>query len=189
MRLFKVVFAFVLATTLAGMAWSQSANQGSVPEILGYLNPANNSFRPMYVQQLIANPAVVTVVTGKIVTNFTITVASVIPSTTPITCYVTASVNDVQTIAPYTVSNIIIEPAAFVATRSSGKATCSVSIPYSWRLANQSTDKVQLSYSINANANGTVGGSLALRSSSQTIAVIGVPVNGATTIETVTATI
>ena len=188
MRLLKLIFALVLATTLGGIAWSQSANQGSVPEILGYLNPANNSFRPMFVQQSIENAAV-SVATGKIVTSFTITVASLIPSTTPINCLVTASVDDVSTSPPFSVSNIILEQAAAIATRGAGKATCSVSIPYSWRLSNRTTDKVQLSYIISATNTMTTAGSLVLRTSSQTINVIPVPANGAVTPETVAATI
>jgi hypothetical protein len=179
----------VLATTLAGTAWSQSASQIPVPEVLGYLNPANNSFRPMIVQQPIENPAAVSVLTGKLVTNFTITVTTAVPSTSPITCDVTASVNDVQTSPPFSVSNIILEQAAYIATRGAGKATCTVTIPYSWRLSNQSTDKVQLSYSITTGGSATTAGSLALRTSSQTIAVIPVPLNGKTTIESVSATI
>jgi hypothetical protein len=179
----------VLATTLAGTAWSQSANQSSVPEILGYLNPANNSFRPMYVQQPVENPAAVSVATGKIVTNFTITVVSLIPSTTPITCNVTATVTDAQTSPPFTVSNIIFEQAAVVASRASGKATCSVPIPYSWKLSNRTTDKVQLNYSINAAGSTTPAGTLILRSSSQSIIVIAIPANGAVTTEVVAATI
>src|SRR5271157_5778840 len=94
MKLSKVVFVLAFATMLAGTAWSQSANPGSSPEILGYLNPSNNSFRPMYMQP-IGNPAVVSVANGKIVTNFTITVSSVLPATVPIACDVFAAVEDV----------------------------------------------------------------------------------------------
>jgi hypothetical protein len=189
MKLSKVVFVLAFATMLAGTAWSQSANPGSSPEILGYLNPGNNSFRPMFMQS-IGNPAVVTTVTGKIVTNFTITVASVLPSTTPIECNVTATVSDMSTSPPFTLANEILEQASVIATRNGATAAkCTVTIPYSWNLANKSTDKVNLAYSIFAASTSTAAGTLANRTSSQFIAVIPIPATGATTTETVKATI
>ncbi len=188
MKLSKVVLVLAFATMLGGTAWSQIANPGSRPEILGYLNPANNSFRPMYMQP-IGNPAVVSVATGKIVTNFTITVASVLPSTVPITCGVSATVEDVNN-STFTITNSIFEQASVIATRNgTTSAKCTVTIPYSWNLSNRATDKVDLSYTINAFSNSTTAGSVVLRTSSQTIGAISIPVNGATTTETVNATI
>jgi len=188
MKLLKVVFVLAFATMLGGTAWSQTANPGSRPEILGYLNPGNNSFRPMYMQP-IGNPAVVSVATGKIVTNFTITVSSVLPATVPIACDVFASVEDVNT-STFMITNSISEQASVIATRNgTTSAKCTVTIPYSWNLSNRSTDKVNLFYSILATGNSTAAGSVVLRSSTQTIGVIGIPINGAITTETVKATI
>ncbi len=134
-----------------------SANPGSSPEILGYLNPGNNSFRPMYMQP-IGNPSVVSVATGKIVTTFTITVSSVLPSTAPISCNVSAGVNDVST-TTFVLGNEILEQASVIATRNVGTAKCIVTIPYSWNLSFRTTDKVNLSYSIVATSNSTAAGS------------------------------
>src|SRR5208282_2793357 len=185
MKLSKVVFVLAFATMLGGTAWSQSANPGSRPEILGYLNPGNNSFRPMYMQP-IGNPAVVSVATGKIVTNFTITVASVLPSTVPITCSVSAGVSDIS--STFVLSNEISEQASVIATRTGATAKCSITIPYSWNLSNRNTDKVNLSYTITAFSNSTTAGSVVSRISSQTIGAIGIPTI-AITPETVKATI
>lgn len=191
MKLLKVIFLLVFATTLAGTAWSQGANQASGPEILGYLNARSNSFRPMYMQA-IGSPAVVSVATGKIVTNFTITVSSAIPSTTPITCNVIASVNEFNDSTGMS-GNQIFESATVNATRSAGTAKCSVIIPYSWNLSYRSTDHLGLSYQIDArtctSCTVTTAGLLVDRLSSQNIATISIPANGATTTETVKATI
>jgi len=175
----------VLATTLAGTAWSQSASMGSTPQILGYLNPVNNSFRPLGMQG-VASPAALlpqSVVTGKIVTNPTITIAATaITQTTAISCEVSATVVDPQ--------NIIAEEAAVIATRSPGAGKCTVAIPYSWKLttAEKSTDRLILSYIITSVPSTTQPG-LVFRTSSQSIANIVVPTSGATTTETVAATI
>ncbi len=184
MRLLKIFFALALTTTLAGTAWSQSANLGSSPEVLGYLNPVTNSFRPMSIQAPIVNPAAVSVATGTIVTNFMITVKSAIASTVPITCNVAANVTDIGAGG----SNIVLEQAAVVATRGTGTAKCTVTIPYSWNLFNRSTDRVQLTYQISTYNPSTAAGTLAARTTSQYIANIAVPATGATTTETVIAT-
>jgi hypothetical protein len=180
MKLLKLSLAVVLATTLAGTAWSQS----STPQILGYLNPANNSFRPLGVQS-VAGPAVTIpqlAFTGTISVTFTITVKSTIPSTTSITCTVSAEVVDPQ--------NIISEEAAVIATRSGSKATCTVSIPYSWLLTASlaPTEKAVLTYVIGTVPTTTAPG-LQLRISSQEIAIITVPKTGTNTFEKVNATI
>ena len=188
MKPLQVICALALATTLAGTAWSQNANVGSGPQIFGFVNPATNTFQPMYAQT-IGSPATVSVATGKIVTTFTITVTSAIGTTVPILCNVTADVPDVNT-TTFVTSNNAVEQAAVVASRAtSTTAKCTVSIPYSWKLSNRTTDKVQLTYSIDAITTSSTAGVLVQRLSSQTIATIPVPANGVTTTETVTATI
>lgn len=184
MKLLRIIFALAVGTAaLAGTAWCQS-NLGSSSEVLGYLNPVTNSFRPMSIQAPIANPAAVSVATGTIVTNFTITVKSAIASTVPITCNVAANVTDIGAGG----SNVVFEEAAVVATRGTGTAKCTVTIPYSWNLFNRSTDRVQLTYQISSYNPSTAAGTLATRTTSQYIANIAVPATGATTTETVTAT-
>jgi hypothetical protein len=186
MKLLKLGFAVVLAaTTVAATAWSQSAGVGASPQILGYLNPMNNSFQPLGMPA-IASPAALlpeTVVTGKIVTNFTITIQSAtITQATAISCEVTALVADPQ--------NTISEEAAVLATRSTGKSTCTVAIPYSWHMttAAMATDKVILNYTISSVPTTSQPG-LLFRISSQEIGIIAVPKTGTTTTETVAATI
>ena len=188
MRLLKLAFTMVLATTLAGTAWSQSASTSSTPRILGYLNPIDNSFQPLTMPQPIASPAAISIVAGKLVVNFTITVASTIPGTTGILCSVTASVSDISK-TTFQVSNAIVEEAAVTATRSSPTAAkCTVTIPYSWRLANPTTDTVTMSYTLFTI--GTSQQQFALRSSTQfVVPPILVPKTGTTTTESVAATI
>jgi hypothetical protein len=104
--------------------------------------------------------------------------------TTPIVCEVFADVADANR-SSFQVVNSIFEFASLGAIRSSNTASCTVTIPYSWPLSFASTDTVALSYQIIAE--GTTAGS-AGRESSQDIATIPVPANGATTNESVSAT-
>jgi hypothetical protein len=192
MKFSKVLVACAIATTIAVPAWSQTANPGSPGEIPGYLSPSTNSFRPIYLPQVASDPSAVSVVTGKIVTNFAITIQSTIPTTTPIDCTVTAGVADGNILVPpFTIFNNILEQATVVATRTGSTAKCAVTIPYSWNLSSKATDKVQLTYTVIAQSNSATQapGTLINRNSSQTIATIGIPAAGATTTETVKATI
>jgi len=63
-----------------------------------------------------------------------------------------------------------------------------VNIPYSWNLASASTDKVTLTYSIEAPVEATATTAFPQRMSTQSLATIAVPTSGTTTTETVTAT-
>jgi hypothetical protein len=188
MKLSKIILTLIFAVTVVGTARGQSGNANS-HLIPGYLNPQTNSFRP--IMQPAVSPSTVSATTGKIVTSFTITVASAIPTTTHITCEVSASVFE-QNPETFQIPNEIVDSATVLANRSGNTATCSVAIPYSWFLLNPGTDQAQLSYDISAAtaiAKTTKGGSLIDRTSTQTFDIISVPASGAVTNETVQATI
>jgi hypothetical protein len=188
MKLSKLVFVLVFATTFAGAAWSQSPNTNSRSEIVpGYLNPRTNSFEPLIVQGT-ATPAAAAATTGRIVTHFTITVSSAIPATTPIRCEVLAIVFE-QNSSTLQITNTISDSATVIATFSGGTATCTVKIPYSWFLLTPGADQAQLSYTISASTNAINAGSLVDRNSSQTFDIISIPANGSVTTETVKAVI
>lgn len=192
MKVVKVVAALILSTAIAGTAWSQGigGRSASSPEILGYLNPRSNSFRPMYMQTAVSqvsSPAAVSVATGKLVANFGITVSSVIPATAAITCSLVAIVNDVNP-TTFVLSNNVSEQATVVATRSTGTAKCTVTIPYSWTLTNRTTDQIQLIYSVDASFNSTTAATVVNRSSSQTMATFAIPANAVITTKTVAVT-
>src|SRR5262249_31793241 len=121
---------------------------------------------------------------GKFVFKFTITVNATIASTAKIVCNAAAAVDDVNG----TSFNIFTEEASALATRSGTTATCTVNIPYSWKLASGSTDMVSLSYFLSAPAEpGAVTDLYPSRQSSASLTSIKVPLNGATTTETITA--
>jgi hypothetical protein len=77
-----------------------------------------------------------TTATGKLVFTFTVTIDSTIPKDGVLVCTASASVEG------YTQKAIGI-----VSTPVAGKNTCTVSMPYSWVLSTESTDKISLSYS------------------------------------------
>ena len=128
--------------------------------ILGYLDPATGAFR------VAASAATSTAVSkGNIVVSFTISVASVIAATSPITCAVTANVYLAAN--PY---SPITDSANSLATRNGATASCRVTIPYQWS-GYASTDMVSLWYEL----------STAGRDSQQPLANIKVPATGTTT--------
>jgi len=125
---------------------------------------------------------------GKIVVHFTITLTSPVGSDSTIACGVNASVFDG--------TNSINEKGGAVATVTGSTAKCTVTIPYSWPLSTASTDKISLSYVIDALQSFEIPGSSAssvqvapVREASQNIGSINVPATGTTTNETVNATI
>jgi hypothetical protein len=125
------------------------------------------------------------VFTGTVVVKFSITVKSSISTSTPIVCSVDAIVVD-QNTSTFQIANSIDESASLGAIRSSNTASCTVTIPYSWRLSFASTDTVILSYSLFIEGPTTTSLN---RISSQDIATIPIPKTGMTTNESVSATI
>jgi len=124
--------------------------------------------------------------TGKLVFSFTITVTSSLPASDTIACEASAEVDDLGANGQ---GPVISETAAVAATRGS-TTTCTVTIPYSWSLINSTTDMVQLSYIITAPAASSAGTTgLPFRASSKSFSSIKVPATGATTTETIKATI
>jgi len=181
----KLSTILFVCTCFMGMntaLWGQNA--AAVHGIRGYLDPQTGVFHalPQPVQPDGEPPATSTF-GGKLVFNFTITVSSTIASSLKIACAATASLEDITTL------NFISETAEVTATRTGSTATCTVTIPYSWNLGSSTTDKVTLTYSIIAPVEATGSSVLPSRISSQSIGTISVPANGATTTETITATI
>ena len=135
-----------------------------------------NTFEPVPAE------AAGTPTTGTFEFTFTITVSSTIATNTQIGCVVQLEVTGDK------VTPGIVETAGYAATRSGGAATCIVDVSYSWNLGTPATDKVILLYTIEA---PVLGGAYAVpyRSTHGNLGTIAVPANGATTTETVAATI
>jgi hypothetical protein len=157
-----------------------NAAAGSTFHFPANRTPPTGPIRPvpqgLFYQQ---NP-LIAATTGKFVYNFTISVKSTLPASDVIECSGSASTFD-------TSGRTMEESAGVAATRGTGTATCSVTIPYSWPLAGASTDMVNLSYTITAPVGGT--SPLPNRLSVVGFATIHVPPTGSTTTEVITATI
>jgi hypothetical protein len=169
---------FVMSVSLWGQ--SSTAPHG----IRGYLDPQTGVFHALPTVQAEDDDASrVTTLGGKFVVNFTITVDSTIASTAKIGCNVEASLADS--------TNFITEEAGTAVTRGSGTTvTCSVTLPYSWKLSTSTTDMVSLTYTITSPVEiSTATLEFPLRISTQSIETIKVPANGATTTVAVAATI
>jgi hypothetical protein len=103
---------------------------------------------PTLIFVLVANVVLVgtawcqTLVTGKIVANFNITLSSAIPAGDLVFCRANASV--------YDCSASVAESATGIATRSGNSATCSATIAYSWNLSCPRQDQISLNYQAEA---------------------------------------
>jgi hypothetical protein len=156
-------------------AWSQNVNSSSVPGIPGYLDPRNGTFKPMpRVTDLgVASgaPASLTVYNGFFGLSLVAYVYSALPGTETYSCTLSATVYDTGTQMSFT------ETATVAATKSGPHVSCSVTIPYYWKLSSN-TDVVSLSYQVNA-TNGA--GGLPLRMADHSLPSITVPSPGGTT--------
>jgi hypothetical protein len=183
MKTTKLFLVIACVMGIVGSCLAQNAQSRKSPGILGYLDPKTGVFRTLPMPDTDSTDVPLAATTGKFVFNYTITVAGTIAATAKIGCIATASLVDVAT------SNLIEEEAAVVATRSGTSATCTVTIPYSWNLGSAGSDKVSLSFSIQAPVEASATTAFPQRLSTQGIASISVPANGSTTTETITATI
>jgi len=191
-KVVRIALAFVCLAAFALPLAGQQVK--SSPGIPGYLDPQTGSFKPAAALPAVeANTAAVVYTHGTLVFNFTITVASTFPSGTNIYCTASALTYSAAALAA---GGEIMESATVAATRGAGSAagtaTCRVTIPYSWNEA-QAGSTVNLSFGIDAvGPAGTLitnSGAASTRSTSHPIGSIPLPAVGATTTETITATI
>jgi hypothetical protein len=162
--------------------WGQNA--AAAPGIQGFLDPKTKIFHSIPSPQATdAEPLTVSTLTGKFVFNFTITVESTIASTSQIGCFAGVSTTDTTNL------NNVSDFAAVAVTRGSGTTVkCTVTIPYSWKLGSPTTDMVHLSYTIGSPLQLGITTAYPNREGAQSLGTIKVPLNGATTTETITAT-
>jgi hypothetical protein len=134
--------------------------------------------------------AAVTPTTGTFVVNFTVGLKSTLPKNSVLVCAVSALVSEA---APG-----ISQKATGVGTISGSTGTCKITMPYSWALATPTTDKVGVSYSVEidyglqvtaTNGTTTVAQPITLDRVGENLGTINVPLNGATTTESVSATL
>ena len=185
MKTLKMVLVLAGLAVAAQSAWSQNAEKPKTHGILGYFDAKTGAFKPVSKPPTEEEEAAITAAsisptTGKFVFNITINVVSALPSTDVIVCGASANVSEFSPITT------IEEEAEVLATRAGSKATCTVTIPYSWPLTNPAQDMVGMSFSISASGQTTL--TLA-RQSVHGLAPSKVPANNATTTMSFNATI
>jgi hypothetical protein len=184
-RISGMILVCMCFALLTQPAWSQFRTQSRT--LPGHLNNGAAKPTPNAVED---NPdvgqAALTTFGGSFVFKFTIAVKSTLGTDT-IACSADLVVVD-ENLTTFVLTGVYSEEAAVAATRSGATATCTVTIPYSWALANGSTDMVNLSYAIEAPVS-TSNPPLPNRISTHSLPSMHVPANGSTTTVTVTATI
>jgi hypothetical protein len=124
MKTFALAAALAATIVSGGSASAQSAPSG----IPGTFDPTTRVFVPQPASTTTATSRAAASRSGQVNVAMTITIASSIPTTTPIVCGLAISHMGVQG-AYYT------EAAQTPAVRSGSTATCTVRIPYLWSLA------------------------------------------------------
>ena len=149
MRFSKLLFTCMCWLLGVAAVWgqaanSQSANGAGKPGILGHYDPKTRVFRPLpQARDGAVEPPPLTTVTGTITATITITLVS--SGIANPGCVLTVGVQDaVSTGGPRSLS----EASVVAATGTGSTRTCTVSVPYSWSLATQSSDFMQTSYEI-----------------------------------------
>jgi hypothetical protein len=175
MRISRIICACACLFGLIQPAWSQKTNGAAGRGILGYLDPTTGAFRPLPQQIPVEGEEAENLAptTGKFVFSFTITIASTDLGSDTFICSASALVIDTNGIA-------ITETASVKATLSGSKATCTVTIPYSWSLQNANADMVNLGTEVVAVGPSSSGGQ-PTRTHSQPLSPVKVPANGSTT--------
>lgn len=183
-RISMMILGCICCAALTQPAWGQVGAQSprSVPQ---HVTPPT----PMVVEDNV-DLALASLATfgGTFTFKITITIKSTNLGSDTIECAASASVNDISTTTGVS-SGTYIETASVTATRSGSTATCTVNIPYSWGLANASTDIVGLDYVIIATNFTTGSFGQPGRNNSHILASTKVPANGTTTTITAAATI
>jgi hypothetical protein len=200
-----VSIAAIAAFTLgAGLAGTVSANAQSAPshhgKVFGYQDAQTGVFHPF--AQGATTPVTTPPATGKFVFTFDVTNESVAKGAI-ILCGATVTVEDaviVTTPPSETTVGYIESGAGTVVSGGPGTtSTCTVTIPYSWKLppvptGAKATSNLSASYHVSGyNAPGTSISELSLevlRDSESTIPIANaIPKDGATTAETIDVTI
>jgi hypothetical protein len=181
-----VTFVCICFALLAQPAWGQFRTQNRA--LPGHFNNGTVKPTPNAIED---NPdvgqAALTTFGGTFVFKITITVKSTNLGTDTIACSAGVGVID-QNPTTFVVTGTWEEGAAVAATRSGSTATCTVTIPYSWSLANGTTDTVNPDYAIEV-PGAAANPPLPSRFNSHSLSSMHVPANGTTTTITVAATI
>jgi hypothetical protein len=180
MKITKLFLICMCCIMIAPAVWGQSANDSSKSGILGYLDPHTGAFRPAPLAGEGPEPAALTTYGGTITVTLTITVKST--TLTTFSCSASVSVLD-NVEAGLRGYN---EGATAAATGSGATRTCTLTIPYSWALATQSSDSMTISYAVFGSVKSAVTNRTTGLSPLDTTKV---PANGATTALTAAVTI
>jgi hypothetical protein len=153
-------------------AWSQNLNRPSVPGIPGYLDPRTGTFKPMPQVTDSGLTSSVSPTWGRVVVNLGIAVKSTIPNTETYTCGLSVSAFDTSTGLSF------VDTSQVAGTRTGNIVNCSVTLWYSWLLANPGADSMSITYTVSA-TNGT--SAVPLHEEDHGVGTISVPLSGTTT--------
>ena len=187
-RISMMILGCICFAALTQPVWGQvgAQNPRAVP---GHITAGTTNRAPMVVEDnLDLALASLTTFGGTFTFKIAITVKSTNLGSDAIICGAGTVVDDINLTTGMN-SGSYIEEASILATRSGSTATCTVNIPYSWGLANGSTDNVSLFYTINATTQTVGSFGVPSRGNQHFLASIKVPANGTTTTTNFAATI
>jgi hypothetical protein len=180
MKSIKLMLALACLIALGGSALAQNTPN---KRTFGYIDGKTGIFHPLNRTPLSEEAAAaITPTTGTFVYSVTITVSSALPTTATITCDLSGGTDDL-------VSGVYSNEVEVTAKRTGNTATCTLTMPYSWDLADASKDTVELDLGITA-TNGSFGSAgYYFEEFIAPATTSAVPKTGTTTTKSVTATI
>jgi hypothetical protein len=179
MKSMNLMLAFACLIALVGSASAQNTPN---KRTFGYIDGKTGIFHPLDRTPLSEEAAAaITPTTGPFVYNVTITVSSALPTTATITCNVSGGVSEGE--------SAYANDVGVTAKRTGNTATCTLTMPYSWDLAEPTKDTVEFDLDITA-TNGSFGtASYYYEDFTVPVTTSTVPKTGTTTTQNVSATI
>ena len=171
-----------LAFLLTVVATAQTSNKAE--QVPGYYNPKTHTFQVKVQPEVDPDAAAPKTYTGTLKYEISVKLVTPVATGEELVCSANALVDDVSGTGYYE------ETASTTAKVSGSTATCTVSIPYAWALADGTTDTVGIGYSLEI-VPTTTGAATQFngRESIGELAPIKVPTTGATTAIPISATI
>ncbi len=141
------ITCFLTALAANGQSGSaQTSSDQSESGILGYMNPRTRAFHPLpQAADNAIEPPALTTFTGTVKLTITITVKSA--GITNLNCVLAVGADD----GPLGSTRSFSEFDLVAATGTGTTRTCTLSVPYSWGLATQSSDTMNTDYEVGNN--------------------------------------
>jgi len=168
----------VCLALIAVPSWGQ-ANKSSLPNanqgILGHLDSRTRVFTPLRMDGPVIDATTLAPTYGTFIVGLTVTLATNFPQGETFICAASATSFDTASFLSF------VEEATVAGIRNGSQLTCTVTIPYSWRLMDPASATVDVGFSIQALGPSSLGNQPTRITSQGIVSNYPVPPNNKTT--------